>query len=55
MTNERKLSSIEASFKMENMSFDLACRERVQKVLNNTMTVSDAIAELKRKYGESKA
>lgn len=50
MTNERKLSSIESSFKMENQPFDPACRKRVQKVLSNKMTVSDAIAELNKKY-----
>ena len=54
MTNERKLSSIEASFKMEGMSFDQNCRERVRKILNNEMSVADAIEELNRKYGVSK-
>lgn len=55
MTNDRKLSSIEASFKMENMPFDSACRRRVKNVLNDRMTVADALAELDRKYGVSKS
>ncbi len=54
MTNERRLSSMEASFKMEDMPFDSSCRKRVQDILNNTTTVSDAIKELNRKYGVSK-
>ena len=29
MTVDRKVSSIEASFKMENMQFDTECRQRV--------------------------
>ena len=54
MTNERRLSSMEASFKMEGMPFDSSCRKRVRNVLNNTTTVADAIEELNRKYGVSK-
>ena len=53
--NERRLRSIEASFKMEDMPFDSSCRKRVLNVLNNTTTVSDAIEELNRKYGVSKS
>lgn len=55
MTDDRKLSSIEANFKMENMLFDAECRLRVKKVLTNTMTVTDAITELNKKYGVSKS
>lgn len=54
MTNERRLNSMEASFKMEDMPFDSNCRKRVRNVLNNTTTVADAIEELNRKYGVSK-
>lgn len=54
MTNERRLSSMEASFKMEDMPFDLSCRKQVRNVLNNTTTVVDVIEELNRKYGVSK-
>ncbi len=53
MTNDRRLSSMEASFKMEDMPFDSSCRKRVQSVLNNTLSVSEAIEELNRKYGVS--
>lgn len=50
MTIDRKLSSIEASFNMENMPFDDECRERVRKVLNKEITIEDAIEELNKKY-----
>lgn len=51
MTNDQKLSSIEASFKMENLPFDSACYKRVEKVLCNKITVADAISKLNKKYG----
>ena len=54
MTNDRRLSSMEASFRMENMPFDSSCCKRVQSVFNNILPVSDAIEELNRKYGVSK-
>ena len=54
MTDDRKLSSIEANFKMENMLFDAECRLRVKKVLTNRMTVTDAIIELNKKYEKIK-
>ncbi len=54
MTNEKRLRSMEASFKMEDRPFDSSCRKRVRNVLNNTTTVADAIEELNRKYGVSK-
>ncbi len=50
MTTNRKLTSIESSFKMENIQFDKECRQRVQGVLSDKITVSDAIAELNKKY-----
>ncbi|MBQ8038281.1 MAG: hypothetical protein IJ274_00150 [Lachnospiraceae bacterium] len=53
MTIERKVSSIEASFKMENMKFDKECRARVKGILNDKITVADALAELNKKYGVS--
>ena len=51
MTVDRKVSSIEASFKMENMQFDTECRQRVKNVLTKKVSVADAIAELNNKYG----
>ena len=53
MTVDRKVSSIEASFKMENMQFDTECRQRVKNVLTKKVSVADAIAELNNKYGVS--
>lgn len=53
MTVERRLSSIESSFKMENMKFDNVCRNRVKNVLSNKISVVDAISELNQKYGVS--
>jgi len=53
MKAERKVSSIESSFKMENMKFDAECRQRVMNVLTNKMSTTDAIAELNKKYGVS--
>ena len=47
---DRKVSSIESSFQMENMLFDEECRKRVKDVLTKNMPVVDAIAELNRKY-----
>lgn len=53
MTVDRKVSSIEASFKMENMQFDTECRQRVRNVLTKKVSVADAIAELNDMYGVS--
>lgn len=50
MTIERRINSIESSFKMENMKFDEECRTRVRIVLTQKISVSDAIAELNKKY-----
>ena len=50
MTIDKKVSSIESSFKMENMKFDKECRARVKGVLSGKMIISDAIAELNKKY-----
>lgn len=47
---DRKVSSIESSFQMEDMLFDEECRKRVKDVLEKNMSVADAIAELNRKY-----
>lgn len=53
MTIERKVSSMESSFKMENMQFDKECRVRVKGILSDKITVAEAIAELNKKYGVS--
>jgi len=53
MKAERKVSSIESSFKMENMKFDSECRQRVMNVLTDKVSATDAIAELNKKYGVS--
>lgn len=50
MTVDRKVSSIEAGFKMESMPFDTECRKRVRNVLAKKVSAADAIAELNRKY-----
>lgn len=50
MTIERKLSSIESSFKMENMKFDKECRNRVKGILSGKIGVNTAISELNKKY-----
>ena len=53
MTVDRKVSSIEASFNMENMQFDAECRQRVRNVLVKKISATDAITELNKKYGVS--
>ena len=53
MTIDRKVGSIESSFKMENMQFDAECRQRVRNVLAKKVSAADAIAELNKKYGVS--
>lgn len=53
MTVDRRTSSIEASFRMENMPFDADCRQRVKKILTKTVTAAEVIAELNEKYGVS--
>lgn len=50
MIIDRKVSSIESSFQMENMLFDGECRRRVKSVLTKNISAADAIAELNRKY-----
>lgn len=50
MTPERKLTSIESSFAMEDLSFDEECRDRILNILDGTLSVQDAIAELDKKY-----
>lgn len=50
MTIERKVSSIESSFRMENMNFDSDCITRVKGILSGKVSVSDAINELNKKY-----
>lgn len=50
MIIDRKLSSIESSFQMENMLFDEECRKRVKDILAKNMSAVDAIAELNRRY-----
>lgn len=50
MKTERIVSSIESSFAMESFKFDDECRLRVKKVLEDKLTVADAIAELNNKY-----
>jgi hypothetical protein len=55
MTIERKVSSIESSFSMESLKFDDECRQRVEAVLTDKVTVSDAIAELNKKYRVSES
>ena len=53
MKVERKVSSIESSFKMENMKFDAECRQRVMNVLTDKVSATDAISDLNKKYGVS--
>ena len=54
MTVDRRVSSIESSFKMESMPFDAECRQRVRDVLVKKVSVADAITELNKKYRVSK-
>lgn len=53
MTIDKKVRSIESSFKMENMKFDKECRSRVKGILSGKIVASEAIAELNKKYGVS--
>lgn len=53
MTIDRKVNSIESSFRMENMEFDRECHARVKRILSNENLVADAIAELNKKYNVS--
>ena len=50
MTVDRRVSSIESSFKMESMPFDAECRQRVRNVLTKKVSATDAISELNKKY-----
>lgn len=50
MTVDRQVSSIESSFRMENILFNGECRRRVEDVLCKNISAADAIAELNRKY-----
>lgn len=54
MTVDRRVSSIESSFKMESMPFDAECRQRVRNVLTKKVSATDAISELNKKYRVSK-
>lgn len=54
MTIDRKVRSIESSFRMENMNFDKDCRKRVTEILSGKISSTEAIAELNKKYGVSK-
>ena len=54
MTVDRRVSSIESSFKMEGMPFDAECRQRVRNILVKKISVSDAISELNKKYRVSR-
>lgn len=50
MIIDRKVSSIESSFRMEDMLFNGECRRRVEDVLCKNISAVDAIAELNKKY-----
>lgn len=50
MTVDRKASSIESGFRIEGTLFDEECRRRVKGVLTKNISVTDAIAELNKKY-----
>lgn len=50
MIIDRKVSSIESSFRIEGMPFNEECRRRVENVLAKNISAADAIAELNRKY-----
>lgn len=50
MNTNREYKNIESSFAMEGLSFDDECARRVLSVLNGTMTVEEAIAEIDAKY-----
>lgn len=53
MITNKKVSSIESSFRMENMPFDDECRTRVTNILERKISVSEALLELNKKYGVS--
>lgn len=48
MIIDRKVSSIESGFRIEDTLFDEECRRRVKGVLTKNISVADAIAELNR-------
>lgn len=50
MIIDRKVSSIESSFQLEDMLFNEECRKRVKDVLEKNISVADTIAELNKKY-----
>lgn len=50
MIIDRKVSSIESSFQLEDMLFNEECRKRVKDVLEKNISVADSIAELNKKY-----
>lgn len=50
MIIDRKVSSIESSFRMENILFNGECRRRVEAVLAKNISAADAVAELNKKY-----
>ena len=50
MAPERKLTNIESSLAMEDLPFDEECRDRIKKILEGTLSIQEAIAELNKKY-----
>lgn len=50
MIIDRKVSSIESSFRIEGMPFNEECRKRVKDVLEKNISVADIFAELNKKY-----
>ena len=50
MIIDRKVSSIESGFQLEDMLFNEECRKRVKNVLEKNISVADTIAELNKKY-----
>ena len=50
MDKNREYINIQSSFAMEGLPFDDECAKRVLSVLNGTMTVEEAIAEIDAKY-----
>lgn len=53
MTLERRLSNIEANFRMENMPFDDECRERIKAILSGELDSKKALSEIIKQYSVS--
>ena len=51
MSVENMVESIRASFAMEDLHMTKDDERRVTGILTGTLTISDAIAELDKKYG----